>query len=361
MSKTPVEWASLGLQAGLLVIGIFPKMPKAQPEMFQFGFVAVSSVFALVCSFIGISIGPGTLPVNPLILGAILMLLAIAAPVAGVIEARYSKAGQKIFARERFRPHLRNNCAGAAAATAILLAGRSTHGFDAFAKQYRSDAAFNIVLPLTVLVILAFVRVQQIDRCPQLDKLLRKEGNEWQQCIGGYSLKHWHQFINTVFMIVATFTAATMVLYLFAYAMKQAQHGQPSPLSPQLCGAIILLLVFFFACAVPPSKKKDLKIDKQSGSVDDPDTSGLGAVYLTFVTGTPAALIVALIWFALIKNSLLRNVVAAVVITGGYLLYTFFAVLGSRRDGDDRLQLHYFSGAAFAVVLIVLAGTLYYS
>jgi hypothetical protein len=36
-------------------------------------------------------------------------------------------------------------------------------------------------------------------------------------------------------------------------------------------------------------------------------------------------------------------------------------VLGSRKSSEEKVQLHYFSAAAFAVALTLLVGALYYS
>jgi hypothetical protein len=68
-----------------------------------------------------------------------------------------------------------------------------------------------------------------------------------------------------------------------------------------------------------------------------------------------------LIWFTLLKADVGRNIAAASIIGVGYLVYTALAVLGSRRSARDAVRLHYFSAAAFAFVLIVIAGAFYYS
>jgi hypothetical protein len=410
LSKTPVEVASLVLQCSVLAFGLSPKMPKAQPGWIQYCFIAGSAVIALVFTSYGISIGPGTLPFSPVLLSAILVVLAVASPVAGKIESKCGKAGNRIFTKDRFIPHLASNFFGALAVAAFVLAARSTPGFDEFAAEFKDDSAFNLVLPLTVVVIFAFARVQQIDRCPQLDELVEHRSNRrdksWQKCIEGHSLKHLHQILNISYLIVATFAGSTMILYLFAYTMKRAQKASPLPFTWQMGMAIVALLLFLFACSIPEMKKTVLQllatrrkasetpandsanlegdvaqdgnetgatiVDEQSAADDgnsakkrkapeDGDSSGLLAVYLTFLTGTPAVLVFALIWFALLRTSMSRNIAAVSIIGAGYLAYTAITVLCSRRDDDDGPRLHYFSAAAFAVVLIILGGAMYYS
>ena len=134
--------------------------------------------------------------------------------------------GEEVFAPDRFLGHLATNVVGALAAAAFVWVGRSTPGFSTFADDFKGDAAFNIVLPMSTLVIFAFVRWQQIDKCPDLDNLVEQK-KDWKSCIRGFSLTHVHQLINTFYLIVVTFTGATMILYLFAYAMKMAKAGKP--------------------------------------------------------------------------------------------------------------------------------------
>jgi hypothetical protein len=135
---------------------------------------------------------------------------------------------------------------------------------------------------------------------------------------------------------------AGMILYLFAFTLEQAKAGHPLGLSWQLVVAIVALLAFLVACGLPASRQHQ-------------------AVYLTFLTGTPAALMVSVVWLALMQQSTVRNVFALAIIVVGYVLYCTEAVLGSRRSTDDKVQLHYFSAAAFAVALTVLTGALYFS
>lgn len=70
---------------------------------------------------------------------------------------------------------------------------------------------------------------------------------------------------------------------------------------------------------------------------------------------------VSLVWLALLQSSTLRNIFALAIIVVGYVLYCTMAVLGNKRDDQDKVQLHYFSAAAFAVALTMLAGALYFS
>jgi hypothetical protein len=383
--RSPVDIASLAIQCLLLTFGSSRWMPKTQPDIIQFLFVAGSAVTSLVCTTINFSIGPGALPFSSTVFLVGLVALAIASPVAGLAEARL-RTNTQVYVTSRFPGHLISNILGALAAAAFVFGARQTPGFDEFAAEFKDIAAFNIVLPMTVIVILAFVRVQQVDKCSGIDqkiddynaqrrdltkperKQLRRDIDE---CIMGYSLKHPHQFLNVVFLIGAVFAAATMVLYLFAYTMKQDKLRAPLSFSWQMGAAIILLLLFLCACGFPAAWRALTELWRARGLTTSdhlPDDShegnastGMRAVELTFLTGTPAVLVFVLIWFTLLKADVGRNIAAASIIGVGYLVYTALAVLGSRRSARDAVRLHYFSAAAFAFVLIVIAGAFYYS
>lgn len=332
---------SVGMQLGLAAFNQFA-MPKSQPAKIGDAFVFLSTAVAIICTTKEISVSPAAWPISPVGVLGVLLAMALLPPLLGLIEAKVRKDGARVFAKARFRGHLLSNTLGALAAAAFVWSGRSTPGFDAFAVQFQNTAAFNVVLPMTTIVILAFVRWQQVDQFTDLDKFVESgRKDEWQHEICGYSLKHWHQFTNTLYMIVVTFTGATMILYLFAFAMVRAKTGEPLDFSWQIGLAMTVLLLFVCACGSPWSRDNR-------------------AVYLTFLTGTPAVLVIALIWLALLKNTVTRNVVAISIIGVGYILYCTGAVLGSR-NSNEKVEIHYFSAAAFAVALTLLVGALYYS
>lgn len=276
-----------------------------------------------------------------------LVVFALVPPVAGLFESRYRANGQAVYstgvvpgASNRFPGHLLTNVLGALAASGLVWVAHTTNGFDGYAAKSSNGAAFNVLLPLATIVALAFARWQQVDACPDIDKRAG-EDTSWEDAITGFSLRHWHQLTNVVYLIAVIFTATTAILYLFAYAMEQAKAGQPLALSWQPIMAMIAVLSFFYACGGPWSRESR-------------------AVYLTFLTGTPAALGAALIWLSWFSAGAARTASALSIVGCGYVLYCIEAVLGSRSRGE-KLELHYFSAVGIAIVLVVLLGTLYLS
>ena len=83
-------------------------------------------------------------------------------------------------------------------------------------------------------------------------------------------------------------------------------------------------------------------------------------MYLTFLTGTPAALGAVVFWLSWFRDDVIRNFAVVSIVGIGYVLYCVEAVLASRAQGE-KLHLNYFSALGIAVVLTVLLGALYLS
>jgi hypothetical protein len=280
-------------------------------------------------------------------------------PLVGVIENRVRAHGDQVFALSRFPGHLISNFFGASAVTAFYWVGHSTPGFTAFTQQFSDASAFNVVLPLSTMVIFAFVRQQQAAECPNLNQLVhdkKTKGTELAAGLRGYSLADAHQLLNCLYLIVALFMGASTILYLLAFTIVQARHGTPVAFSPQMAIAMVALMGFLFACGTPMSW-------------------GNRTVYFSFLTGTPGTLIVAIIWLALLAPSTARNVFTIVLIGVGYILYCALAIFGVLRgkhapassvEGEttptaETIEVHYFAAAILAVALTVLLGVLYLS
>ncbi len=338
LTPSPFIVVSVLLQIALLAFSEFA-MPTAQPEKTQRVIIFLSGVVALVFTGLDLPLYHLVIFVSPLLVLAILLGFALLPPFAGWIEGMRDPA---VFARDRFLTHLATNASGALAAGAFVWVGHTTPGFDSFTVEFKNEAAFNIVLPMTTIVIMAFVRWQQLNACPRLDELVAAHDPAWKDEIKGFSLRHFHQLTNAIYLVLVTFMGAGMILYLFAFTLEHAKAGDPLALSWQFAVAIVALLAFLFACGLPASRQHQ-------------------AVYLTFLTGTPAALMVSVVWLALMQQSTVRNAFALTIIVVGYVLYCAEAVLGSSRGTNDKVQLHYFSAAAFAVALTMLTGALYFS
>ncbi|HEY1459127.1 MAG TPA: hypothetical protein VGH59_03610 [Casimicrobiaceae bacterium] len=334
----PVLIASLLLQVLLTILQ--RRFPPVRPERIWKDLSLVVELSAIVCTFVRVSIYRTAVPGGPLLVAVVLVALALIAPCVGWLESRFRKNGQSIYSANRFRGHILTNALGAIAASLLVWVAHSTNGFDEFVAKLPDHAAFNIMLPLSAAVVFSFVRWQQVHECPDLDQRAREDPAS-EDKIAGSSLRNWHQLINVIYLIAATFAATTTVLYLFAYAMVEAKAGHPLAVSWQVILTIVLSLSVLYACGSPGSREHR-------------------AVYLTFLTGTPVALGAVLVWLSWFSESALRNIAAASIAGIGYGLYCWEAVRGTGVHGE-KLQLHYFSAAVIAVALVLLLGALYLS
>jgi hypothetical protein len=327
------------------------------PERIKNRFTDWITGISIVLTGTTVTVFPVKAPILAIAIGV--SFFAILPPIVGLAENRWRTHGKQIFAGKRFLPHLLSNGVGAGAAILFFATASTTHGLIAFATSFRDQSAFNVVLPLATVVVFAFLRWQQITDCPTIDDLVKNNG-DWESAIRGSSLTTGHQIANTIHLLLANFIGASSVLYLLGYTILQAKHHHPLSFTWQMGWAMGLFVAYLFICGSPLLWQHR-------------------AVYLTFLTGTPGAIIAAMIWLALLKPSFGRNLFAVLLIAIGYLLYCALTVLGlvygQRRtagatsisgDGSasppkDRVELFYFSAAIFALALAVLLGALYFS
>lgn len=342
MTITPINLVSIILLAILAAIDEW-RMPKAQPAKYQQPVVYSAVLASIIATQLNVPFYQYLRAANIWIVIGVIVVFAIAPPIAGKYEAaRYGDA--EIYDASRFKDHLLNNLGGAFAAAIFIFVARWTTDFDTYTQAFKNEAAFNIVLPLTVITIFAFVRWQQDKACKNLDQKIEDKDSNWEHDIRGFSLRYYNQMLNVAFLIIITFVGASTILYMFAFTLDKARHHTPLALSWPLALAMVGVLVFLlYFCGRPSMKKHE-------------------AVYLNFLTGAPAALMVIVVWIALLQESNARNYFALAVILIGYVSYSLLVIRGNKEDNpDEKAPLHYFSSMAFAVALTLLAGALYIS
>lgn len=341
---TPAVVVSVALQVGLGVLREFS--PPVRPERIGKIVGILIGAIALICTAFGLALYPAALLTSPVWIATGFVLLALLSPLAGLVESRVRKNGQAVYSTgivpgtpNRLPGHLITNVLGALAVAGLVWVAHSTNGFDAFIAKFADDSAFNIMLPLATAVVFAFARWQQVNACPTIDERATEANHE--DLIAGFSLRHWHQLLNVLYLIVATFAATTAILCLLAFAMEQSKAGHPLTLSWQAVLGIVISLLFVYACGGPWARDNR-------------------AVYLTFLTGAPAALCGVLIWLSWFREGAARNIAALAVVGVGYPVYCVEAVLGSRNRGE-KVHLHYFTATGIALILVILLSAMYAS
>ena len=251
---SPVKIASFILQLLLLFGQVY--LPPVQPEGLKKVIMFVFGGIALFFTCIGIPLYPAGGPVGTLVFAVGLVVFALVPPIAGLLESKFRTNGQAIYSTgvlpgtaNRFPGHLLTNILGALASSACLWVAHSINGFDKFVARFPHDAAFNIMLPLSMITVFSFARWQQADACPDIDEVVKHSG--WEVKITGFSLRHWHQLTNVLYLIAVAFTATTTFVYLVAYGMVQAKAGQPLEVSWQIILVILVSLSFLYACGSP--------------------------------------------------------------------------------------------------------------
>ncbi len=354
-------WVSIALQSLIGLANIkFGKRKlfrKAQPELVQDLILWILVVVSAILTAARIPIFVASVRVE--MVAAILFVLALLPPVLGLAENRCRGKGE-IFDPGRFVGHITGNLTGAATAAGFYWAAQNATGFIQFTRDFTDASAFNIALPVTTLIIFAFVREQQIERCADLDEMVLA-GKDWKSQIKGYSLTDWNQLSNCIFLISATFAGSSTILYLFSYSLLGARDGTPVAFSVQLGLAMFALVGFLLVCGSPLSWNNR-------------------TVYFTFLTGMPGALVAIMLWLALLQPSAARTIFAVSFVSVGYILYCAAVIVGSLRrtqesgsvqngtrdDAEasaqaakETIELHYFAAAILGAALTLLMGVLY--
>lgn len=358
LGRPYVVLVSIGIQ--LILIYANRRAPAVQPELVKNRFTDWVNGISIVLTGFMFSVFPANAPI--LLMAAVLALSSICPPLVGRAENKLRTHGKEIFALNRFKGHVASNIAGGAAALLFFAAASTTPGLVAYASSVRdATSAFNVVLPLSSMVVFAFVRWQQMTDCREIDELVANN-DDWASQIRGSSLTAWNQIANTIHLLIVNFIGASSVLYLFGYVVLRAKAHRPLEFTWQMGCAMALLVLFLLVCGSPLLWE-------------------YRAVYLTFLTGTPGVIIAAMIWLSLLQPSASRNVFAVLLIALGYLTYCALAILGLIRgqgqslsvnkpaSGDDMgsvrpqdgVELFYFSATIFALALAVLLGALYFS
>ena len=334
-----------------LAIGGAPNLTGPVYPIETFNWLYYAGVLAVTMFFTTFNIS--LYPVNPWVVGSILLGFAVAAPIAGYFESKRQPDGQAVYCMKRkanrFPGHLLTNLLGAMAAFALWDVVHSVPGVEnTFAESLpNANIAFNLLLPVSAAAAVLFVRWQQEDAFRKHDrqhKIDEVNSSCRERNIVGFSLSHRHQQLNFLHLVFVTYVASMSGALLLAHGM-QATRVVLSAVSLWLViAAILATLAFLFACGAPNSRDSR-------------------AVYLTFLTGTPAALGGAILWLSCFKADAVRNTAMVAVAGIGYVFYCVEAVFAdwARDNRRGRPPLHYFIPMAVAIVIAVLLGIVYFA
>lgn len=315
------------LAAGLALFVTLAPIPPVWPRRFASFLRATALSVGLAAALFDISLFPMSLPVFWGLIFVIAML-ALAAPVAGLIGSHRSGAltyrpesGRTTPSeiRKRFALHLTSNLLGLIFTICVSVHTRTllTNGVTP------PPAAFvDLGLPLAVMAVLSFVSATQLRVAPEISG-----GSPHQvEDLAGVSLSEAHQQINVVYLVLATFLAGASVLTSVAHSMALARANNPETLTIGLLAVPVLFIVFLFACSI----------------------SRMPTVFATFAFGVPISLVATIWWLLLMRPDPLRTIALVVFGALGMTAYPLLMRRWLRSPGRDRLQ---FSDGANVVLL----------
>ena len=341
MRAEPLLVAVFIVGGGLMYINtVLAPMPK--PRQLAKNVTYLVSLLAFGLSLSGIAAMPASLPLTWQQLGIIFFALAIASPLLGLLE-NVARKGRVAYSRSRFWPHLVTNVLGSALATSSVVLARRYHLDFEGPGRVSNDVLLNVLLILSVVTVIYFIHTQQSQSVIASNK---SNVSSSRQPLAGdalyqNSLARWHQLANAIHLVVMTFATLTSFMYSLDLAMRAAKRGTPLEFSWEAAALISLALIFLLSCGSPAVRQ---------------DRS----VYLTFLTGMPAVLCVAVMWIGFFSDSPARNAFAVAATSVSYVAYVIFVVLELKSRGE-KWERYYYVSLLFALVLIALLIGLYLS
>lgn len=335
MSFTPISAMAFGVAAFFLIVGQL--MPKPKPEAIAQTINIGLGIVALWFTFAHVAAYPAALPISTRALSLIFLTIAISSPLLGLLENRL-RAPKVAYSPNRTAGHLITNALGATLATASVALARRFPGNDSDPARFTNDEILNVFLVLSTIVVLFFVHFQQTGSEATRGKEAAEPAAALQREYEN-SLARWHQLMNVFHLITMTFVATTSFVYVLAVSMLGARNGMPLEFTWEAAFMISSALLFTLACGLPQSRNNP-------------------SVFLTFLTGTPAILIAAVLWVGFFQDSFGRNAFAFVSTTTAYACYVGL-VIWDLRDRGEKPAPHFFAALTFALLLAAFLVALY--
>lgn len=315
----------------VIMVGAACVGPKAKPAKICGRIYAIIGIATVALGTLNVPVYPAEIPLPMWVMGAVLLVLAAAPPLLGLLENRV-KRPRIAFGRGRFLGHIATNLLGGLLATGTILMSRRVSSMVDSSIAFTNDDLFNVFLPLCASVVLYFVYSQQEKQAePDSEHKSPRSGvqNRYEN-----SLSRWHQLANVIFLIAVTVSTLSSFVCVFAISMIHAREGNRLPFTWETAIVISAVLIFVLVCGFP-------------GVRDD------RSVYMTFLTGTPAVLCVAILWTTFFRDSTLRDAFIYIATTVSYVVYVTLVILELRARGE-RPRMHFFAPLAFALLLAIL-------
>lgn len=302
------------------VVGVWGNTARApEPERASKVIMNLATVGVVLAAPLGLKLTPAAWSLSPMVISLILLLMASLPPLVGLAEGRMSRRGAKVYESSRFVPHLLSNLVGAVAVIALVLAVQRVVSGAGLAPQDGDQLTIDVTLPLAVLIILAFAVAEQ-DRV-RVDP--DRDGD-----ISGYSLTHLHVLLNSLWLVITVFAGTSSVILLFEAQIARWDAGHPLSIPWVTLVAVLAGMAFVLTCG----------LDRRHDS----------ATYVTFATGAPGVLALAVAFLMRSESSGAPFYLLALTIVIGLVLSV---VLAARMERGYRWWVH----VATSVFLMTVA------
>ncbi|EAP97897.1 hypothetical protein JNB_13073 [Janibacter sp. HTCC2649] len=283
------------LVAALLVWGIAARAPE--PEGASKTFIGLATVGTFLLTKLGLSVAPVAWSASSAMIALLVLLMAALPPLVGLAEGRLSRHGSKVYESSRFVSHLLANLVGAAAIVALVLAARRVAAGAGAARQAAEQLTLDVTIPLAVLIALAFAVAEQ-----QRVRLQPERNDD----ITGYSLLHFHAFLNSLWLAITVFAGTSSVILLLEVQIATWETGNAQPIPWVTFLAVLAGMAFVLKCGLEATHDS--------------------ATYVTFATGAPGMLALAVAFLARSSSSGAPFYLLALTIVIGVVLSVVLAL-----------------------------------
>jgi len=317
---------ALFLVIALGVWGIFARYP--QPEIASKIIMTLAFLGPVLLFAVGVEVSPAAWGPSPVVISLLVLIAAALPPLVGLVEGRASRHGACVYERSRFASHLLANLAGAVAVIALVVAVQRVVSGAGSAARDGEALTIDVTVPLAVLIVLAFAVAEQ-DRVRR-DRAEQNSGREGD--ITGYSLSHGHAMLNSAWLAITVFAGTSSVILLLDAQIATWRAGDPRPIPWVALLAVLAGMAFVLNCGL-------------EGTHDS-------ATYVTFATGAPGLLAMAVAFAARSNASGATFLLLVLTIVIGSVLSVALAV---RMEKAYRWWVHVVTSVTLMAVAALTA------
>lgn len=269
------------------------KVLRAEPGRVADGLLYIATTLAILATNGVLDWFPTTFITSPGMAAGLFVGLAALPVAAGLIESRVK--GDAYYDPKMSHwllEHLKNNLLGALAGVGIVYFLNSIQSeVTLFTESTKWLGFMEAILALCTAVAIWFAALQQ-----RVERSEMADGRELQRS----TLKNVHQVLNVVWLAYIMSISLRGGVYIIGSLMERRAIGASPSFDMAVLPLLVAILAFFFGCATSPEKVE---------------------IYITFLTGTPIAILVQFVWLSLYSGGAEYRIIRWAYPAGALLLY----------------------------------------